>query len=318
MESNRASLKMTPVWFKLNDQQAVLKDIVYPSDTIGNQSFDTIAAYRTFTNKSKDFCQEPIDVAEDSIETLILVLNAFARKFDGDLTISMDDVPYDDSAHRLACGFPGRSVLQYVKPASYVYKWASSLSYFQLQLNDFAPEFNRDYEEAELFESEIRGGYPYCCPIGWYRHALKIDHKYPNDSAWLGCINGDGEWPVAFYGTHQKDIDGLIKKELLPATTKRDAAMKNVSLQLNGIEMNEPGLYLTTHCNDGAHPRFTEIFPVKTSNENTANYRVVFQCRVQPNMFTIQESPVEKGEMWRFADPNAIRSYGLLLKEEES
>ncbi|CAF3628675.1 unnamed protein product [Rotaria sp. Silwood1] len=402
MESNGTSLKMTPAWFKLNDQQAVLKDIVYPPAINDNQPFDTIAAYRTFTNKSKDFCRKPINIAEDSTETLILVLDAFARKFNGNLTITMNDVPVDDSSHCLACGignlgnvhmltnnyvpmakfafnitvdydknfaeskdtmenfalsfcrdvsqllsceehyirilsvkksnkqsdetkvhfgitkpnfnetqqlahllqdkaqkgFPKRPVLQYVKPASYVYKWASILSYFQLQPNDFTPEFNRDYEKSEILESEMRGGYPYYRPIGWYRHALKIDHKHLDDATWLSCDNADDEWPVAFQGTHQNTIN-------------------NGSLQFDGIEMNEPRLYLATHCNGGSHPRFTEVFSVKVSNKNTENYRLVFQCRVQPKMFTVHESSIEKGEMWRFADPKAIRPYGLLLKKEE-
>ncbi|CAF4860968.1 unnamed protein product [Rotaria sp. Silwood1] len=278
MESNGTSLKMTPAWFKLNDQQAVLKDIVYPPAINDNQPFDTIAAYRTFTNKSKDFCRKPINIAEDSTETLILVLDAFARKFNGNLTITMNDVPVDDSSHCLACGI-------------------GNLGNVHMLTNNYVP-MAKDYEKSEILESEMRGGYPYYRPIGWYRHALKIDHKHLDDATWLSCDNADDEWPVAFQGTHQNTIN-------------------NGSLQFDGIEMNEPRLYLATHCNGGSHPRFTEVFSVKVSNKNTENYRLVFQCRVQPKMFTVHESSIEKGEMWRFVDPKAIRPYGLLLKKEE-
>ncbi|CAF3687334.1 unnamed protein product [Rotaria sp. Silwood1] len=82
--------------------------------------------------------------------------------------------------------------------------------------------------------------------------------------------------------------------------------------------MNEPGLCLATHCDSESHPRCTEVFSVKVSDENTENYRMVFQCRIQSKMFTVHESSVEKRETWRFVDPNAIQPYGLLSKKEES
>ncbi|CAF4269069.1 unnamed protein product, partial [Rotaria sordida] len=48
-----------------------------------------------------------------------------------------------------------------------------------------------------------RGGFPYYLLIGWYPHTLKVVDKYPEDKLWLGSNNVDGEWSVAFHGTHE-------------------------------------------------------------------------------------------------------------------
>lgn len=158
-----------------------------------------------------------------------------------------------------------------------------------------------------------RGNLPYYLPIGWYRHALKVVDKYPNDKLWLGHDNVAGEWPVAFHGTHAGAIKGIKEKGLLVTQTdvKREEAVEN-----GGVEYDKPGLYVATHCTGGAHPRYTKTFDVKSSSDVTETYRVVFQCRVKPNAYTSHRSPVDKGHAWRFVDPEAIRPYGILVKNE--
>ncbi|CAF3461109.1 unnamed protein product [Rotaria socialis] len=47
-----------------------------------------------------------------------------------------------------------------------------------------------------------RGSYPYYLSLGWYHHAFKLLDKYEGSKAWLGCVNAEREWPVAFHGTH--------------------------------------------------------------------------------------------------------------------
>ncbi|CAF5139949.1 unnamed protein product, partial [Rotaria socialis] len=71
-------------------------------------------------------------------------------------------------------------------------------------------------------ESQHRGGYTYYLPIGWYRHALKVDQKYPDDAVWLGSTNGKGEWPVAFHGTDSRKISGVASNGLIVNAAEND------------------------------------------------------------------------------------------------
>jgi hypothetical protein len=67
------------------------------------------------------------------------------------------------------------------------------LSYMQLQSFDFDPKYNLDYTQKGMPSELTRGGLPYYLPIGWYRHALKVDNKYKDDPYWLGSSNGPGQ-----------------------------------------------------------------------------------------------------------------------------
>jgi hypothetical protein len=187
------------------------------------------------------------------------------------------------------------------------------ITFFQLQSTDFDPAFNIDYR-SDMPKVDSRGGLPYYLPIGWYRHALKVIDKYPDDKLWLGKTNAEGEWAVAFHGTHGGAVKGITEKGLLK--TKVDAKRPE-AVEKGGPDFDKPGLYVATHCTGGAHPQYTTTFEVNALSEKTEKFRVVFQCRVKPDAFTIHRGPVVKGKAWRFVDPNAIRPYGILVKNEE-
>jgi hypothetical protein len=164
-------------------------------------------------------------------------------------------------------------------------------------------------------QNEERGGLPYFLPIGWFRHALNVVDKYPNDQRWIGSSNAEGEWAVAFHGTRAGAVKGIREKGLL--ITTRDA-MKSEAVQQGGKHFDQAGLYVATLCNGGAHPRYTEPFTVPSARGAAEPFRVVFQCRVKPGVYTAHGSPVDQGEAWRFVDPDAIRPYGILIKHEEN
>lgn len=188
------------------------------------------------------------------------------------------------------------------------------ISFFQLETTDFDSQFNLDYRSMQPNTVDRRGGLPYYLPIGWYRHALKVVDKYPDDKLWLGSSNVDGEWAVAFHGTKAGAVKGIKAEGLLVTKVdlKRDDAVKK-----GGAKYDKPGLYVATHCNGGAHPQYTTPFDVKSSPDATETYRIVFQCRVKPDTYTIHRSPVIKGHAWRFVDPEAVRPYGILVKSEK-
>ncbi|CAF1463483.1 unnamed protein product [Rotaria sp. Silwood1] len=220
----------------------------------------------------------------------------------------------EDLKARARNGFANHRILKHVQKNEYDYKWKPLITYFQLQPTDFAPEFNIDYTSSMPTEDK-RGGFPYYLPIGWYRHALKVVDKYPEDKLWLGSDNRDGEWPVAFHGTHGGAVKGIIEKGLL--ITKVDL-MREEAVEQKGKYFDRPGLYVATHCTGGSHPTYTTPFTIRKSTDVTETFRVVFQCRVKPDAFTIHKGPVQEGYAWRFVDPDAIRPYGILIKNENT
>ena len=207
--------------------------------------------------------------------------------------------------------------LRHVKAGTHEFKLTPVLSYLQLRPSDFAPEFNMDYRRSDLPDTQKRGGYPYNLPIGWYRHALRVEHKYPGDQGWLGSANEEGEWPVAFHGTHASSVGGITEQGLLISSGDADVA-RGEAIEQMGEAANQPGIYLTTHCGGGAHPTFTKPFTIHLAKGKSRTFRLVFMCRVAPGRFTTHQSPGALGHAWRVVDPDAVRSYGILVKDEDA
>lgn len=145
---------------------------------------------------------------------------------------------------------------------------------------------------------------------------MNVNQKFEDGDQWLGCINASGEWPVAFHGTSAEAVTGIVQHGLSPSAVKVDA-MRSEAIAKIGNEADQPGMYVATHCNGGADI-YTRPFTVTTFPGKSEQFRIVFQCRVQPDKFTIHTSPVNEGEAWRVVDPKAIRPYGILLKKEDS
>lgn len=95
-------------------------------------------------------------------------------------------------------------------------------------------------------------------------------------------------------------------------------AMRDEVVQQKGTDFDKPGLYVATYCNGGAHPAYTKPFTIPSTQNKRETFRIVFQCRVRPDAYTIHTTPVTTGEAWRFVDPDAIRPYGILVKNEET
>ncbi|CAF1523373.1 unnamed protein product [Rotaria sordida] len=94
--------------------------------------------------------------------------------------------------------------------------------------------------------------------------------------------------------------------------------MRNEAVEQKEKYFDRPGLYVAIHCTGGSHPAYTKPFTISKSPEITETFRVVFQCCVKPDAFTIHEGPVKKGHAWRFVDSDAIRPYGILIKNENT
>lgn len=158
---------------------------------------------------------------------------------------------------------------------------------------------NYDYNSRDIPEEEQCGNCQYYLPIGWFRHGLNLYDKYSDNNIWFGQQNIVGEWPIAFHGTCLQAIDESTRQDFLSNLIEKDI---------------KPGFYVTTHCNGGADA-FTTPFTV-TNGDKKERFRIVFQCRVKPNSFTTHTDIFKEGEAWRIVNPQAIRPYGLLLKNE--
>ena len=104
---NSTKLKMAPKWFKYDDQNESLKNIVYPKGTTENQqrTFNTVARYRASAHQSNNnFRQASLEPSEDNTETLIIALDGFAQQFGGELSFASEDLTFEETAHRTACG----------------------------------------------------------------------------------------------------------------------------------------------------------------------------------------------------------------------
>ncbi|CAF3077455.1 unnamed protein product [Rotaria socialis] len=221
-----------------------------------------------------------------------------------------------DLQTRARKGFRDNHVLSSVKQDDYECRWMPLISFLQLRPADLDTTFNTDYRKPNFPGEDRRGGYPYYLPLGWYRHALKVADKYPNDTRWLGCENIEGEWPVAFHGTKDHAALGIVEKGLQPMYTTTDRMLPE-AIQQKGPAMDKRGIYVATHC-DGGAASYATPFSVESSRQKKETFRLVFQCRVRPDSFTIHSLPVDQGQAWRAVDADDIRPYGILIKTEKT
>ena len=98
---------MAPEWFHHDAQSDAVRNIVYPSGTNPSEqrSFDAVARYRAAAHHpNNDFRRTSVTSAENNTETLIVALDSFIEQFDGQLSFTNDEVTFEETAHRTACG----------------------------------------------------------------------------------------------------------------------------------------------------------------------------------------------------------------------
>jgi hypothetical protein len=100
-------VQMAPEWFKHDDQDESLKNIVYPKGINDNQqhTFDTLARYRATANKpNNNFRHHSLKSSEDNTEILVIALDNFVQQFGGELSFTDQTVEFKEPAHRAATG----------------------------------------------------------------------------------------------------------------------------------------------------------------------------------------------------------------------
>ena len=94
-------------------------------------------------------------------------------------------------------------------------------------------------------------------------------------------------------------------------------AFREEAVEQAGPEVDKPGVYLATRCKGGAHPWHTKTFSIYISEKKSERFRVVFQCRVQPDAFTVHKCPITSNDIWRVVDPTVVRPYGILVRKRK-
>ena len=159
-----------------------------------------------------------------------------------------------------------------------------------------SPNFDYDFRKVNdgntIFQ---RGGKVYTRPCGSLRVSLNVSGKYDNgNDTWLGDKNINGEWCVAYHGTHcngNKDIK--IWADRLKIEQKCGIGVfctPNFKLALDHSE-------------------------IVTTPDGKKRYKIIFQHRVNPNTIQYASSVGGPNDFWFFNNPSDIRPYQICLFE---
>ncbi|CAJ0850726.1 5295_t:CDS:2 [Entrophospora sp. SA101] len=164
------------------------------------------------------------------------------------------------------------------------------------------PKFDFDFTSVrDTGLTFMRGNFQYRRPCGWNRIALQVTNKY-EDNKWLGGVTHKfryaseaDEWPVSYHGT------GTFNGKTMAQDAYEHSAGKNFPYST--------GIYSTPDINVAV--RYAEKFV-----HNGAEYRVVFQNRVNPATLSIlSAADTNCGEFWISPRDTDVRPYGMCTKK---
>ncbi|KAI1696971.1 poly(ADP-ribose) polymerase catalytic domain-containing protein [Ditylenchus destructor] len=129
------------------------------------------------------------------------------------------------------------------------------------------------------------------------RFAIKVLDKY-SDNSWLGAsgnrTHSDAkEWPVAYHGTKEMNVSGILTEGLILAKGRRFHFGR--------------GIYCTPDPE-------TALLYAATYNFQGKQYRLILQTRVNPDKFAVvKKKDNQQGEYWLLPDEKDIRPYGVCV-----
>ena len=95
-------IRMDPLWFPQESEPNSLSDIIYPSGITPTRTHQDVAHFQTITNRKSFFGGKAFRV-KDTLDELIIALSEFAREYDGNLSFTQNELPYEDT-YCAACG----------------------------------------------------------------------------------------------------------------------------------------------------------------------------------------------------------------------
>ncbi|KAI1699478.1 ubiquitin family domain-containing protein [Ditylenchus destructor] len=171
-------------------------------------------------------------------------------------------------------------------------------SHYYIDNDAYARKWNCDFRNIKIDSAPFaRGGMPYTRPLGSMRYAIKVLDKY-SDNSWLGTSGYRNhtdakEWPVAYHGTKEMNLSGIIKDGLSLEKCRRFQFGR--------------GIYCTPD------PK-TALLYATTYNFQGKRYRMILQTRVNPDKIMVVRKKVDKeGEYWLLPTQEDIRPYGVCV-----
>ena len=158
-------------------------------------------------------------------------------------------------------------------------------------------------------------------PIGWTAIALKVGHKYGNNT-WIGNSNVDGEWYVGYHGVKTKEsINNIFYRGFRKGPGQDYKNYDNIN-PLSNITYPKckEGVYFAQNIDDAKS--YCNI--IQSNNGN--KYRIVFMCRINPYEVRISNIGINRDFMVVNGDElndtygsmktNEVRPYKILLLKE--
>ena len=202
-----------------------------------------------------------------------------------------------------------KEIIKYIKTKKNIISVKNSvlLEGCRLSPDILDPEFDMKPNDWPINPGD-RGGLPYYPPYEYIGCALKVRGNYDfGDDTWLGQCNGEGEFAVAYHGV-RSNLEAI--KAIMDSHFKEGINQNckdHDDLRHKGKKCGK-GVYVTPRIE--VAERYTQDFYVF---ELKKKYRIVFQCRVNPETFR-QSSIIP--EYWILkGDGQEIRPYRILIRE---
>ena len=175
----------------------------------------------------------------------------------------------------------------------------------------FNMEFSKDKNDWPE-QNLKRGGRQYYPPYGWIGIALNIKDKYKaKNNKWIGKINKEGEWAVAYHGVGKGNVFNKVLN-IINSNLKEGSGQLYKELDNNEETKDE---YIS--CGEGVYvsPKIEEAmkYADKISlGNNSLKFKFVIMVRVNPNKI---RSPGGSPAFWILnGKDEEIRSYRILIK----
>uniref|UniRef100_A0AC34FBJ9 PARP catalytic domain-containing protein n=1 Tax=Panagrolaimus sp. ES5 TaxID=591445 RepID=A0AC34FBJ9_9BILA len=158
----------------------------------------------------------------------------------------------------------------------------------------------------------FRGGKQYIRPTGSKRFAIKVLGEYPDDQ-WLGSDGNSDEWPVAYHGTKESNVLGILSSGFDLAKLQRYTHGKGIYCAPDPQTALEYARSYTYEVRPLSFGFFLRSKYCLQGND----YYLIFETRVNPKTFIlVKEANPDAfghGEYWLVPDVNDIRPYGVCV-----
>lgn len=139
----------------------------------------------------------------------------------------------------------------------------------------------------------IRGGAEYEVPLGWKRYAVRVAGNYDDgDNAWMSLDGREGEWAVAYHGTHHEALAPIVLDGLKAGSRQMFQKEVGKGVYVTPL-LRTAQAYAEEVCLDGHRVQF------------------VVQCRVRPSAIKI----CSRADYWVINDSKDLRPYGILVRD---